>query len=138
VAPVDGSFIFEISESTFDTLLAVYSGTTLSELTEVASNDDGVLTRSRVNFKAKSGINYRIAVAGKARSRDKYFLDQSSFGEFRLSWIQVSGSSVILDFAPTNGPAGTTVVIRGQRPGLSRHILDEVSWFRELRATNWQ
>ena len=52
--------------STFDTLLGVYTGTTVSALTAVASNDDdGAVTTSRVTFNAVSGTTYRIAVDGK-------------------------------------------------------------------------
>ena len=51
--------------SDFDTLLAVYIGTSVDALTEVASDDDGGpgLT-SRVVFSATGGTTYRIAVDG--------------------------------------------------------------------------
>lgn len=58
----------------YDTVLAVYEGSTVSTLTEVTSNDDAVTTRcsagtgsrlSRVRFQAVAGHIYRIAVAGK-------------------------------------------------------------------------
>jgi hypothetical protein len=53
----DGSFL--------DTLLAVYTGTTVSSLSVVASNDDhGVLVTSRVRFQAIQGTSYQIAVDG--------------------------------------------------------------------------
>lgn len=53
--------------SSFDTLLAVYTGTAVNALTPVASNDDiqpGVTQQSRVNFTAVAGRIYRIAVDG--------------------------------------------------------------------------
>ncbi len=52
--------------SQFDTLLSVYSGSTLSTLTLVAENDDptpGDLQAS-VTFEAKAGTVYRIAIDG--------------------------------------------------------------------------
>jgi hypothetical protein len=52
--------------SSFDTLLAVYTGNSLTALTLVASNDNlgpGTL-QSRVNFSATAGTVYRIAVDG--------------------------------------------------------------------------
>ncbi|HWY76108.1 MAG TPA: immunoglobulin domain-containing protein, partial [Verrucomicrobiae bacterium] len=52
--------------SSFDTLLAVYTGNSLNALTLVASNDNlgpGTL-QSRVNFSATAGTVYRIAVDG--------------------------------------------------------------------------
>jgi len=52
--------------SDFDTLLAVYRGRVVSNLTLVAENDDvpnrGV--HSRVRFRARAGVSYRIAVDG--------------------------------------------------------------------------
>ena len=39
-APADGTYVFSTAGSLFDTLLAVYTGTDVGALTEVASNDD--------------------------------------------------------------------------------------------------
>jgi hypothetical protein len=52
--------------SRFDTVLAVYTGRRLGRLREVASNDDVDCCRdlsSRVRFRARPGVTYRIAVA---------------------------------------------------------------------------
>ena len=50
----------------YDTMLAVYTGNRVDQLTEVASNDDlqPGNHRSRVLFAAKAGQTYRIALAG--------------------------------------------------------------------------
>jgi len=53
--------------SDFDTLLAVYTGNKVSNLSLVASNDDiihSVYVQSEVSFAAKAGTTYRIAVDG--------------------------------------------------------------------------
>jgi hypothetical protein len=52
--------------SSFDTLLAVYTGTGLSTLRIVASNDDvsSLNLTSRVSLSVKAGTTYRIAVDG--------------------------------------------------------------------------
>ncbi len=52
--------------SDFDTLLAVYTGNTLSTLSVVASNDDisSAIHQSAVTFNASAGSTYRIAVDG--------------------------------------------------------------------------
>jgi len=52
--------------SDFDTLLAVYTGNTVSALSLVASNDDfsSVIHQSVVSFDAVAGTAYRIAVDG--------------------------------------------------------------------------
>lgn len=55
-------------DSDFDTVLAVYTGDTLSLLTAVAGNDDceGTDEGSCVSFEPTDGETYRIAVDGKA------------------------------------------------------------------------
>jgi hypothetical protein len=68
-APSTGSVTFDTIGSDFDTVLAVYSGTTLSTLgTAIAHNDDRSQTpheiTSLVTFPATQGTIYRIEVAG--------------------------------------------------------------------------
>jgi hypothetical protein len=64
-APDTGGVIVDTAGSDFDTLLGVYTGRTLSELTAVASNDDdGNLFTSRTTFSATKGLVYYIAVDG--------------------------------------------------------------------------
>lgn len=52
--------------SNFDTVLAVYRGSTLTNLTEVDSNDDFPTEGlwSRVQFTAQANVTYRIVVGG--------------------------------------------------------------------------
>lgn len=56
----------ETHGSSFDTILAVYTGTTFAGLTTIGTNDDfsGINNASRVDFTATSGTEYRIAVTG--------------------------------------------------------------------------
>jgi C1A family cysteine protease len=64
-APASGPITIDTTDSAIDTILAVYTGSSLRQLTEVKSNDDaGGLTTSRVRFSAVSGTTYRIAVDG--------------------------------------------------------------------------
>lgn len=64
-APTNGQFFFSTSGSSFDTLLAVYTGNTVNNLTPVASNDDANFDlTSAVSFLATSGTTYRVAVDG--------------------------------------------------------------------------
>jgi len=67
-APSSGTCTITTSGSTFDTLLAVYKGTSVQALTAVGSNDNESTTRtsSLVSFAATSGTTYQIAVDGKA------------------------------------------------------------------------
>jgi hypothetical protein len=65
-APASGTVTIDTAGSNFDTLLAVYTGTSVSALTPVASNDDagGGTVSSRVTFAATAGRQYQIAVDG--------------------------------------------------------------------------
>lgn len=63
-ASASGSVTLDTRNSDFDTTLAVYQGSSLGGLTEVAANDDAIGTQSRVVFTASQGVTYQIAVAG--------------------------------------------------------------------------
>jgi len=66
-APFGGKATITTAGSDFDTLLGVYTGTTVSGLTEVASNDDYQLLQvltSQVTFFPPAGQTYQIAVDG--------------------------------------------------------------------------
>lgn len=67
-APADGTLSLDTHGSGFDTLLGVYTGTSVSALTTVASNDnDGTAGNvSGLNVAVLSGTAYRIAVDGKS------------------------------------------------------------------------
>jgi hypothetical protein len=66
-APSDGRLQLDTLGSGFDTLLAVYTGTEVTNLTALASNDDGAeTTTSRVRLPVTAGTTYRVAVADKA------------------------------------------------------------------------
>jgi Ca2+-binding RTX toxin-like protein len=65
-APADGAVVFTTAQSSFDTLLAAYTGAALNALTLVAANDDApeVGTRSLISFLVSNGVTYQIAVDG--------------------------------------------------------------------------
>jgi hypothetical protein len=64
-APWSGTAVFDTFGSSFDTLLGVYTGSSVSALTRIASNDDyGGRVQSRVAFGAVAGVTYRIAIDG--------------------------------------------------------------------------
>src|SRR4051794_13084368 len=66
VAPVAGYVSVDTAGSTFDTLLGVYTGETVSALTRVASDDDAAgAGASRAVFWSPANALYRIAVDGK-------------------------------------------------------------------------
>lgn len=64
VAPSTGRWTFLTGDADYNSLLAVYTGSTVATLTPIASNDDANLgiPLSRVAFDAVQGTMYRIAV----------------------------------------------------------------------------
>jgi len=68
--------------SDFDTLLAVYTGSAVNALTQVAANDDcpGFGLRSCVTFLAVAGTTYRIAVDGFGGATGNIQLNVSTVG----------------------------------------------------------
>jgi hypothetical protein len=80
VPAADGIATLETCTADFDTRLAVYRGSAVEALTEVASNDDSEAcgpgsVESSLSFIADTGVTYRIAVDG--------FFET---GSFTLSW----------------------------------------------------
>lgn len=82
IVPVSGLLRFDTEGSNFDTLLAVYTGSRITNLTLVATdNNSGTNKTSRLYFQAESGTNYWVAVDGVN--------GQSGF--FRLNWGTPAG-----------------------------------------------
>ncbi len=76
-APVTGVATFRTVGSTFDTLLAIYSGTVLSNLVTIDSDEDaGGHGTSRTHFNVIHGNQYHIAIDGF----------DGVAGEFILGW----------------------------------------------------
>jgi len=76
-APLSGLLRFDTEGSNFDTLLAVYTGSRLTNLVLVAGdNDSGTNKTSRLYFQAEAGTNYWVAVDGV----------EGQSGFFRLNW----------------------------------------------------
>ena len=64
VAPASGTVFFDTKSSNPDTVLAIYTGTSVGALSLVAANDDATpeLKSSGLSFTATAGTEYRIAV----------------------------------------------------------------------------
>jgi len=67
-SPVTGNVALDTAGSSFDTLLGVYTGSSVDSLTSLAGNDNasGAVTTSELTFSAVTGVTYSFAVSGKA------------------------------------------------------------------------
>lgn len=102
-APLSGPFTFETAGSSFDTLLALYTGSAVNALTPVASDDNsGGNGTSRVSFNAVSNTAYRIAVEGAG----------TNTGIVQLRWTGPAAPAITAPPLSTNVPAGGTAVFR--------------------------
>ncbi|MCA1615167.1 MAG: pre-peptidase C-terminal domain-containing protein [Acidobacteria bacterium] len=125
-APSSGSVDFSTSDSTFDTTLAVYKGTSVGALTEVASNDEVNPTNStsRVTFSAVSGTVYYVAVDG-------YFDGYSTAqGGISLSW-SLTAKPVNDNFVSAQSLSATT---SGSVTGTTRGAT--IEWGEPYHAGN--
>ena len=103
-APKAGTFTFDTFGSSFDTLLAIYTGDSVSGLSQIAANDDaGTGVTSSLSFVATAGSLYHIAVDGHG----------GQTGTLTLHWILNSAAPVINSFAPATASPGTVIAISG-------------------------
>ena len=100
-APVSYEVRFDTYDSDFDTVLAVYTGSSVGALTEVASNDDafGVLPESMVSFEAQQGVTYQIAV-------DDAAVPKSGTDPIVLKWRPTSNNDYFDDAVVLVGDTG--------------------------------
>jgi len=74
-APISGSVEVNTNGSDFDTILGVYTGSTVDALTEVGTNDDYYDSQSQVIFDASAGATYYFVVDGYAGSTGNVVLN---------------------------------------------------------------
>ena len=93
-APASGSLTVKTAGSSFDTVLALYTGTSLTGLATLASNDDVAWPSdptSTVTATVVAGTTYWIAVDGYGTAK----------GSVALNWnLAISGGTVIAPSAP--------------------------------------
>ena len=113
-APSSASTTFTTKGSGFDTLLAVYTGSSVSSLTLVASDDNsGQCGTSQLTFTPASGTTYRIAVDGHGGAQGTIRLNlqtssaaQPTSLQFTLNTVQRTSGQ----FSVTvTGPASAAV-----------------------------
>ena len=87
-APSTGFLRVDTLRTSFDTVMAAYTGSSVNALTAIASNDDfnfaGGIYQSLISFTATSNTTYSIAVSGY----------NGATGAITLNWILVPWSSI--------------------------------------------
>ena len=114
-APTSGSVRIDTLGSDFDTLLAVWNGDALTNLTLVAENDQYSGASSAVFFEAETGMTYQIAVYGWNDERGSILLNVTNDLTSRIA-------------GTVTGPDGTPPL-----PGI-----DAVAYFWNESAENWE
>jgi hypothetical protein len=79
-AAASGQVVIDTFNTSFDTVLAVYTGTQLASQNTIAANDDFNGNQSQVTFQASAGTTYNIQVAG--------FLSDFRAGNITLHIVQ--------------------------------------------------
>ena len=107
IAPVSGTAQIDTLGSDFDTTLAVYIGSSVEALTNVASNDDGIGAPgpSLLSFTAEQGVEYRIAVDGYNGNFGSAALNLRVTHDHFADAAQIAGSHAAL----TDSNSGATV-----------------------------
>jgi TIR domain len=109
-APADGTATIDTAGSDFDTLLAVYRGSSVAGLELIAANDDTAGTmQSRVRFPIRAGLSYKIAVDGYG----------GAAGTIKLNW-EVDPPLPNDDFSSAEEIVGASGTIRGDNTGATK------------------
>lgn len=110
--PEPGWVTFDLTAGTsFDSLLEVYTGESLSRLTMIAGNDNyGTAKTSRLSFPASGGTEYYITVAGRDPRSPGLTLE----GPFKLTWQPTPPPRLTgREFSPADGLPGRQVIFTG-------------------------
>lgn len=110
----DGQFTFTTEGSKFDTLLAVYQGTSVGNLSQVAANDNmPTATSSRVTFTAQANTDYYIAVDGRAGLAGSGYFRMVYSPVDSIPGFIVSGRSLV-EVRGIGGEAVVTAVVTAE------------------------
>lgn len=129
-APESGTVSFDTHGSEFDTVLAVYTGSELMKLTEVAANDDDGTTQhlySGVGLFAQTGVTYHIALGGY----------QGDTGDFILSWRYPAANENPDTWEDDDTPEQANIIVLNNKTMQRHYFQDEgdVDWVRFYAAS---
>jgi len=115
-APDTGAVTFDTIGSTFDTLLAVYTGNSVNSLVALGSNDDiGYPNnlQSRVSFSAVATTQYHVAIDGY----------DGAFGNTTLNWNLMEATGLLLVDTPPDSGILKEIGDVSERPALRYSFL---------------
>ncbi len=136
-----GWFTFDLAAgTTFDSLLAIYTGDRIDQKSPIAGNDNyGLRLGSRVSFQAVPSLAYSIAVVGKSA------FNPSFGGAFHLAWFPTPPPGFTgTQFSPMSGTPGTRISLTGTNfagtsavhfNGASAHFTRALTNSLDLRLT---
>jgi hypothetical protein len=147
-APASARVIFRTKDSSIDTVMAAYTGSSVSSLTQLASNDDTTFThpfaqtQSQIAFAAVKGTVYHIAVDSFTGSLPPELVE---VGEISLSWdsnddfaaataLPTSTSASLLAFADNDG----ATIQKGEPVEADLRLRSASVWFRYQAPQNGQ
>lgn len=103
-APATGQVRIRTQNATFDTMLGVYTGSSVNALSTVAQNDDisfPTNTQSQVEFGATAGTTYAIAVDG--------FSGATGNAELAVTMLGAPGNDNLASAQSLSGPHGSQI-----------------------------
>jgi hypothetical protein len=139
-APFTGKAAIDTFGSSFDTVLGVYTGSSLGALTPVADNDDCEVDApsSRVVFDARAGTTYRIAVDGYRTEGDVL----AASGDIRIDWgraVELSASAPSTcryGFATVSGSVLTAEGVPVAGRAVDLQVRGDSDWLSVNRASS--
>lgn len=94
-APQNGQVTFDLTGTSVDTVMSIYTGSALASLVLVDENDDGVDIGSVVTFTATAGVTYSIQIAGLGGSAN------GEEGPFPIVWSTFNAAGTFAFSAAT-------------------------------------
>ena len=122
LAPADGILTLAAQGSAFDTLLSVFTGTVLSNLTLITRDDDGGgFYTSHLRFNVQQGTRYQVALDG--------FGSSGTGGDFSLSWVLEKTLDLIPEVITVPEPQSVLAGSNAIFSVLTSSRLDTFQWF---------
>lgn len=133
-ATSSGTAVITTAGTNFDSLLAVYTGDALTELTAIASNDQDPLggTTSRVIFNVTSGTTYQIAVDGVNSGLN------IALGSITLNISLSATNNPLNDYFALRSPIiGASITVTGSNVGATAETGEPAHYSSAYKSVWW-